>query len=411
MTRKLKSSKNLRILVSVALVLTLAIGAGYGGVRYLVMPYLFPVGAANPEEGDDLVRGRMNVLLLGIDAQEGETTARADSILFVSADPKQQQVAILSIPRDTRVQIPGHGWDKINSATVYGGPELARKVVSGLLGVPVDYYVLTNFEGFRDIVDILGGVTIDVERRMYYRDPMANPPLLIDLQAGVQRLDGDKALQYVRYRSDGLGDITRTQRQQKFLKALAEEMMKPRNIVKLPKLVPKIDECVDTNMSVRVMLRWAGLARKLDGVKMVSATLPGGFLDYHGISYWSVDPTRAREVAARLLNGEEITSWLDESQVPAVAYKPSKPASSTVNGASAPAPPARTEPQPAAPDGGSPAVTPDGQGGGDTSDVPLPPPPEDPVEPPAWPVAPPSPSGNDSTVSDLDRLMPPPPPG
>ncbi|WP_166485187.1 LCP family protein [Candidatus Desulforudis audaxviator] len=404
-------SRNLRIMVSVVLVLALSIGAGYGGVRYLVMPYLFPDGGGNPEEGDNLVPGRMNVLLLGIDAQKGETIARADSILFVSADPKKQQVAILSIPRDTRVQIPGHGWDKINSATVYGGPELARKVVSGLLGVPVDYYVMTNFEGFRDIVDVLGGVTIDVERRMYYRDPMASPPLLIDLQAGVQRLDGDKALQYVRYRSDGQGDITRTQRQQKFLKALAEEMMKPRNIVKLPKLVPKIDECVDTNLSVREMLRWAALARKLDGVKIVSATLPGGFLNYRGISYWSVDPARAREVAARLLNGEEITDWLDESQVPAVAYKPSKPASSTVNSASAPAPPARTEPQPAAPDGGSPAVTPDGQGGGDSSNVPLPPPPEDPMEPPAWPVAPPSPSGNDSTVSDLDRLVPPPPPG
>lgn len=407
MSKRRKLSKNFKILLSVVLVLTMAIGAGYTGVRYLAMPYLFPEEIASPDDGD--INERMNVVLLGIDAQEGETTTRADSLLFVSADPKQQQVAILSIPRDTRVQVPGHGWDKINSATVYGGPELARKVVSGLLGVPVDYYVMTNFEGFRDIVDVLGGVTIDVERRMYYRDPMASPPLLIDLQAGVQRLDGDKALQYVRYRSDGQGDITRTQRQQKFLKALAEEMMKPRNIVKLPKLVPKIDDCVDTNLSVREMLRWAALARKLDGFKMVSATLPGGFLDYRGISYWSVDPARAREVAARLLNGEEITNWLDESQTSSVAYKPSKPASSTVNGT--PAPPARTEPQPAVPDGGSPAVTPDGQGGGDTSDVPPPPPPEDPVEPPAWPVAPPSSGGNDSTVSDLDRLVPPPPPG
>jgi LCP family protein required for cell wall assembly len=386
------------------------------------MPYLFPGVDGNSEEGEGLVPGRMNVLVLGSDAQGGETVARADSILFVSADPKQQQVAILSIPRDTRVQVPGHGWDKINSATVHGGPELALAVVSDLLGVPLDYYVMTNFEGFRDIVDILGGVTIDVERRMYYRDPMADPPLLIDLQPGEQRLDGDKALQYVRYRSDGLGDITRTQRQQKFLIALAEEMMKPRNIVKLPKLVPKIDDCVDTNMSVREMIRWAALARNLNGVKMVSATLPGGFLDYRGISYWSVDPVRAREVAARLLNGEEIDGWLDESQVPAVAQRPSGAASATVNAAPPPppAPPAQAEPQPASPDGGSPsAATPGGQDGGGVSgepsppppENPPPPPPEDPLAPPAGSAVPPPDGGYGIPFSELGWLVPSPPPG
>ncbi|RYD07038.1 hypothetical protein N752_00215 [Desulforamulus aquiferis] len=98
------------------------------------------------------------------------------------------------------------------------------KTVSDLVGVDIDNYVVTNVRGFRDIVDVIGGVTLDVEKRMYYYDPFDEPDLRkIDLQPGVQKLDGNKALQYVRFRSDALGDVTRTERQQKFLKALAKE--------------------------------------------------------------------------------------------------------------------------------------------------------------------------------------------
>ena len=79
-------------------------------------------------------------------------------------------MSLLSIPRDTRVNIPRHGWDKINSAAVYGGPQMSMRVVADLLGIPVKHYVLTNFSGFKDIADALGGVTIDVERNMYHED-------------------------------------------------------------------------------------------------------------------------------------------------------------------------------------------------------------------------------------------------
>jgi LCP family protein required for cell wall assembly len=155
-------------------------------------------------------------------------------------DTKTKQMSLLSIPRDTRVNIPKYGWDKINAADALGGPELSMKVVSNLLDIPEKYYVQANFNGFKDIVDALGGVTLDVEQNMYHEDETDGGAYEINLKKGVQRLDGDKALQYVRYRDYAMGDIDRTKYQQKFLVALAKEMLQPSTILKLPALVPEI---------------------------------------------------------------------------------------------------------------------------------------------------------------------------
>lgn len=295
--------------------LALMVLAGYAGVKY-TMAYLFPDQSWDSEETEEkLPDGEMNLLLLGVDTRKGEAIARADSIIFVHANTAEQSVAIMSIPRDTRVEIPGRGMDKINATTVYGGPEMTREVVSELLGVPVPYHVVVDFNGFKEIVDIMGGVTIDVESRMYYRDPQESPPFVIDLQPGEQRLDGDKAMQYVRYRGDGLADITRTQRQQKFLMALADEMLSPKVILKLPKLVPELNKNIDTNLGLKDMVKWAGMAKNLNNLQMVSGTLPGTFWDSAGISYWYVDPEHAKVAFADLLAGNPITDPIDPGVV------------------------------------------------------------------------------------------------
>lgn len=251
---------------------------------------------------------RLNVLLLGIDARRGETMARTDTVILASVDPKSKQMTLLSIPRDTRVNIPGHGWDKVNSAAVYGGPELSMKVASDLLGIPVKYYVLTNFSGFKDIVDALGGVTLDVERNMYHEDETDGRSYEINLKKGVQRLNGEKALQYVRYRDYEMGDIDRTKYQQKFLVALAKEMLQPGTILKLPKLVPEINRYVKTNLSVNDMLTMASASKSLENGNIVTQTLPGRPMNINGGSYWGVDPTEARQMVARLFNGETVTN-------------------------------------------------------------------------------------------------------
>ena len=304
------------------------LGGGYLYAMYWLSPPDFGlIGKGSADNNSQPFNGRLNLLLLGMDARTGETNSRTDSIIFASIDTQAKQAGMLSIPRDTRVQIPGYGQDKINAASTYGGPELAVKLVENLLGIPVDYYVSTNFSGFKDIVDTLGGVTIDVEKNMHYYDPTDN--FLIDLKKGEQRMDGDKAIQYVRFRMDALGDISRTQRQQKFLVALAKEMLQPSTIVKLPKLIPQLNKNVQTNLGLMDMFSLARAGKDLDNMNIVTQTLPGNFLDINGVSYWGVEPEKAKLVVASLLRGEKSGSVVDENQpttdvaekVPAVKLK------------------------------------------------------------------------------------------
>ncbi len=295
--RKLKRKTPL-IICCVLLLLLVCVA---GGMILVENPEFVPEGITIP----GIENKRLNVLLMGIDARQGETMARTDSMILASYDPKTKQVSLLSIPRDTRVAIPGHGMDKINSASVYGGPELSMKVVSSLLGVQVKYYVIANFSGFKDIVDTLGGVTLDVDQDMYHEDEEED--LGINLKKGVQRLNGDKALQYVRYRDYELGDIDRTKQQQKFLMALGKEMLQPSTIPKLPKLVTEINKYVKTNMGASDMVKMASAMKNSENYNMVAQTLPGRPIEIDGGSYWGVDPTEAKQAVAQLFRGEIVT--------------------------------------------------------------------------------------------------------
>ena len=191
---------------------------------------------------------RINVLVVGTDAGgTGENdTGRADSIMVFNLDLKHHVIAGISIPRDSRVEIPEHGETKINHSYAYGGIELTKQTVEDLLQVPIDYYAVTNFAGFEQVVEILGGVTLNVETEMhthtYYGD--------IDLEPGVQHLDAQEALGYVRYRYDAGGDFARGQRQQQFLKAVFEEMVSTQNILKWPSLISAVTEVVETDFTV-----------------------------------------------------------------------------------------------------------------------------------------------------------------
>lgn len=262
----------------------------------------------------------ITVLLLGTDSRPGETVGRTDTIVVAHVDVAENRLSLLSIPRDTRVNIPKHGTDKINSANVYGGPALTARVVSDLIGMPVQYYALTNWGGFKDMVDTLGGITIDVEKRMYYYDRSDGPEYIINLQPGVQRLDGRKALQYVRYRNDALGDISRTGRQLKFLTALAHEIMQPDTILKLPRLIPQVNNCLDTNLAPRQLVALARTAKNLDQLATVTQTLPGRFSEQDGISYWAVDLRQAHQVARVLFEDGQVTEVIQNNTITENVY-------------------------------------------------------------------------------------------
>ena len=242
----------------------LLIALVYAGYTLYANDFFLPRFELSSTTAPVSIGQRLNVLLLGIDAREGETNTRTDTIILASVDPKTKQMSLLSIPRDTRVYIPKHGYDRINSAAVYGGPEMTMEVVSDLLGIPLKYYVLVDFNGFKNIVDTLGGVTLEVEQDMYHYDPTDNYAYHIDLKKGLQRLDGDKALQYVRYRGYAMGDIDRTAHQQKFLIALGKEVLQPSTILKLPSLVPTINKYVKTNLSLSDMMKLASAAKSME---------------------------------------------------------------------------------------------------------------------------------------------------
>jgi len=240
----------------------------------------------------------VNILVMGSDRVPGVEpgdpkmfTGRTDTMLLVRVDPIADTVSLLSIPRDTRVEFPGSETDKINDANVQGGATLAARTVSSILnGAPVDRYVRINTDAFRELVDLLGGVEVNVPQRMLYEDKTQK--LKIDLQPGWQTLNGDQAEQFARFRGDDLGDIGRVQRQQALLKALRQKLTSPTVIPRLPGLIKSIQEYIDTNLSFEEMMALVGAGRKLSEGKFKMVMLPGRFStpDEFVASYWIVDP-------------------------------------------------------------------------------------------------------------------------
>ena len=234
--------------------------------------------------------GRINILLLGVGGKDHPGGTLADTIQLVSINPKTKQVALLSIPRDLRVTIPGAGVNKINYAHAYGelnpktggGPAVTRQVVSQVLDQPIHYYVRMDFDGFVKLVDALGGVDIDVEKAI--NDPFYPAPDMIrydpfKISAGQQHLDGKTALKYVRSR-ETTSDFDRSRRQQQMLQALKERALSL-NILANPKKVNEIAAIlgnhVRTDFATWEIARAIEVAtRDVGGYSLVTRVLSSG---------------------------------------------------------------------------------------------------------------------------------------
>lgn len=242
---------------------------------------LLPTGS--PEEGQVGHpqwggKGRVNILILGTDRRdEGEKAARTDTMMVASLDPVANRAVVLSIPRDLWVFIPGYGEGRINTAHFYGelnggqGPALAKETVEANLGIPIDYYVRLDFEGFKEIVDTLGGVTIDVEAPI--RDDMFPDDnygyRAIYIPAGRQEMDGEMLLQYVRTRHGG-NDFERMRRQQQTLRALAQRALDLNLLPRLPALINTALDAISTDIQPLEILALANLGSQigLEGLEM-----------------------------------------------------------------------------------------------------------------------------------------------
>ncbi|WP_010272683.1 LCP family protein [Paenibacillus senegalensis] len=215
---------------------------------------------------------RVNILLLGADARDDGAPGRADTIMVASIDPVSKNTYLFSILRDTYVEIGNRGKDRINAALVYGGPNLAMRTVSELMGIPIQYYIYTDFRGFEALVDSVNGVEIDVEKDMYYYDSYDDYE--INLKEGLQVLDGEKALQYVRFRHDKLGDYTRTERQRNLLNALAQKMQKTTSLIRLPSILQSVEPYIETNISRNNLIKLAALGFEAKTSDMVTEQIP-----------------------------------------------------------------------------------------------------------------------------------------
>jgi LCP family protein required for cell wall assembly len=214
------------------------------------------------------------VLLLGSDhsqaVEERRGARRSDSIMLVRTDPRRGRLAYLSIPRDLRVDVPGHGPMKINAAMQLGGPALALRTIRSFTGLPVHHIAVIDFGNFEDLVDTLGGVTVDVPRPIVsnrFDCPYATQQQCRDwpgwrFSKGRQKLDGRRALVYSRIRENRLdpseSDITRGERQQQVITAIGSRLTAPRNLVRMPLIGDDILRPLATDLSTWevVQLGW-----------------------------------------------------------------------------------------------------------------------------------------------------------
>lgn len=250
--------------------------------------------------------GVYNFLLLGSDKGGGN----ADTIIVASYDTKQQKVGVLSIPRDTMVDRDWSRNGKINAALGHGGPELLAQEITKTLGVPIDYYFHINLQGFVALVDELGGVDVDIPVDMNYDDPYQN--LHIHFKKGPQHLDGQAAMEAVRYRHDNkttvnsnYSDLDRTKLQQQVLTGLADKVISWGSITKVQSFLNIFNTYVKTDMGLKDMLYFATQGMKLNTSSGVSsATLEGRGDAYYRASAWcmELDQTSTVKLVNELVN-------------------------------------------------------------------------------------------------------------
>lgn len=235
-------------------------------------------------EGD----GRINVLFIGIGGANHKGGTLADTIMVASIDPVNKKLALLSLPRDLRVSLPGGGTGKINSVHAFAekaepgtGPQALKDTVSTVLDLPLHYYVRVDFDGFEQAIDALGGVTIDVPKAL-------NDPLFPDEQlegydpfyvkAGVQTMDGETALKYARSR-ETTSDFDRAARQQLIILAARDKLMSANTLTnpkRIGELIGIVGDHVRMDLTLTDLQRLAELIQAIDGSQVVTKVLDNG---------------------------------------------------------------------------------------------------------------------------------------
>jgi len=282
-----------------------------------------------PEKNDDTNKTeRLNFLLIGTDG----SNSRTDTLILASFDFVEKKISLVSIPRDTRILI-GDKYHKINACSVFGGDKLLFETLRDITGAPIHYYAKVSFSGFRNIVDILGGVDFDVPVNMNYSDPYQN--LHINLKKGPQHLNGAEAEQLVRFRKYSEADIQRTRVQKDFIKALIDQKLTPEYILKAPSLYSEIMEHVTTNFTANDLMKNLEIIKLFQNVGVDAITtyeLPGTAKMINSTSYWIHDVDDTLELFEEHFGGSGESGMYDKyiaAEKSALAHvepeKPQKP--------------------------------------------------------------------------------------
>ena len=219
--------------------------------------------------------------ILGTD-ERGTEKSRSDVIILLKYEAEENKAIVVSVPRDSKILIPGRGISKINAAHAFGDSKLQVSVLENLFKVKDVKYIHINFEGFKEIVDTLGGIEINAKKD-FINDGN------IYAKKGENILMGDDLLEYVRFRHDIEGDFGRIKRQQEVLLSFASSILKPDNIIKLPKTALLIAKNSDSDMNIFFMMGYLNKLKNLDSLKFEFYTLKTASEKSNGIWYEIID--------------------------------------------------------------------------------------------------------------------------
>lgn len=247
----------------------------------------------NAKKKDELIKkigsDKLVFLVLGLDYNwvEGHKPtskgARSDTIILVVMDLYNQEVRLMSIPRDLRVYYEDQGYyDKINAAIVIGGPQLTKKIISNLLSVHIDYVFVIKQQAIKNIVDSIGGVYIDVEKDMYYEDKWGN--LKIDLKKGRQLLNGDQVIGYMRFRMDEEGDLGRIRRQNQAIIEIMNQLPSKINSSNILKILESVLPYIQTDLTKEKIMLLVDFMSNFS-FSYRSYKLPVNPIEVEGVSY------------------------------------------------------------------------------------------------------------------------------
>ena len=269
-SKEKKSKKKLWLWIvgSLLTIFLIFIGTAYFTIQKTMnkinTPLLQTTDAAQLEEKTVIKKEPFSVLMLGVDERKDDS-GRSDTMIVITVNPEKQTMKMLSIPRDTRTEIVGHDTvDKINHAYAFGGVPMAVDTVENFLNIPIDYYVFINMEGFLQIIDTLGGVTINNDMDLTY-DEYHYPK-------GEITLDGNEALIFSRIRyEDPRGDFGRQIRQRQIIEAVMKKASTPATLLKATDMLTVLGDNVRMNFSVKELIQLQGIYKKMDkGIEQLS---------------------------------------------------------------------------------------------------------------------------------------------